>query len=933
MAAKKIGIYFVESQTCDQQVIEVALERQTKLENEGIYRPIGRILIENGDLTPEELELVLRRQGEELLRSVELFKSLPPQFIPKIAGVAEFQTFPRGKIIIHEGDQGNSFFQIISGSIRVFRISEDGIDVTLNTFGPGESFGEMALLTGEPRSASVETREATGLLVISKQAFDRLAAEIPEFSLVLSKILSSRLHKGTSSLVRASVTEKAYQRFVAEQSFGFNVKLVGRSKAFKRLRDRVKETAGNDRSVLILGESGTEKADVSKMIHDAGKRKEGPFLTVDIKTVIMGRRTGQSGEHDPIRFEIAQNSALFGHAKGALSFAPEKRLGLFQVGDGGTVLLENIEHLAHSVQQQLVDFMQQGCFRTMGDPTPVHASARIMATSSVDLEQLVQDGRFSELLFDLLGGNQPLVVPPLRNRKKDLRQLTEHLLEHYSRQAGKSVKGIDLDVYKSIMAYEWPGNTDELKAVIRRAVNLAQNSRLTPEDILIGTAPHFTDRLTFNLLKVDRIRSLFQSNAFPNAAQWVAALFFVLIVCLGFFGNGKSGSNVSLELTWGIWEPLVVLGCLLVGRIWCAVCPIGALSSFISRKFGLKRSVPSFIRNYGVYLAGAGLGLIFWSEVAFNMLTSPRATAILILSITVPAVMLALVYQRRLWCRFLCPLGKLVGFLSRCSPLELRANYNICNNDCREHNCYVGSDNQAGCPVFEAPFVLHSNQECILCGNCIKNCPNQSPVINLRVPGRELWTFSKPDSTMALFVPIVMGAQIFRGLEKTAYFHSYAVVMNQQWIFYSVFIFLTTFLAFLFARTAGDTVFDSVKAISGEKSNLMVYAFAPLVVFFELGFHFERLINLGGRLVPMLGRQLGFNWGFLTVNMGPGLIKVFQVFFILVGFFVSSAVLIRLLRSCQSISSKHLSLRQRWPILLLAAVYIWIFWSPVIISQ
>ena len=218
MKVKKIGAYLVENQTCNKQMIDQALKRQLALELEGIYKPIGQIIIENGDLNYEVLDLILRRQGEDILRSVELFKSLPPELVTKIAGVAECRAFPKGKIIIHEGDQGDSFYQVISGSARVFRVSEDGVEVTLNTLGPGESFGEMALLTGEPRSASVKTLEASGFLLISKQAFDQLVDENPEFFLALSKIISSRLVRGGINLVTATSTEKAYQRFVSEQS-------------------------------------------------------------------------------------------------------------------------------------------------------------------------------------------------------------------------------------------------------------------------------------------------------------------------------------------------------------------------------------------------------------------------------------------------------------------------------------------------------------------------------------------------------------------------------------------------------------------------------------------------------------------------------------------------------------------------------------------
>jgi len=733
------------------------------------------------------------------------------------------------------------------------------------------------------------------------------------------------LSKGGIELVSASTTEKAYQRFISKQSSGTEPKLIGRSKVVKRLQDEIKAAAKKDRAVLILGESGTDKGDVAGLIHWDSQKKEGPFLSIDIKTVSIGRSVDRPKKHDPIRLELAQSSALFGHAKGALSFAPERRLGLFQIGDGGTVVLENIEHLTDSVQSKLVDYIQHGRFQPLGDQTFLHSSIRVMATSSVDLNQRVQDGRFNKQLFDILGESQVLTVPPLRKRKKDLRQLTEYLIEHYSRQAGKSIAGIDLDAYKSIMAYDWPGNTDELEAVVRRAVNLAQNSRLIPEDILIGTAPRVTERLSFNLLNVDRIRRLFQSSAFPGSAQLVAAVFFVLIICLGFFGSQTPNHNVSLELTWGLWEPLIFLSCILAARIWCAICPVGASSTIISHKYGLNRNIPSFIRNYGSYLAVAGLVAIFWSEVVYNMPFSPRATAILILSISVPALILALVYRRRVWCRFLCPLGKLIGFLSRCSILELRANQNICNNDCMENSCYIGKEHQAGCPVFEAPFILHNNQDCILCGNCVKNCANQVPALNLRIPGQELWTFRKPDLTMAFFVSIIMGTQFFRGLEKTGYFHKYAFAQAQTWIFYSVLMVISASLAFLFIKTAGNVALDSKNSSSRVRSNLVAYAFIPMVVIFELGFHFERLISRGGQFFPALGRQLGVDWKFLMVSMGPWWIKIYQIAFILVGVFASKAVLTNLFRSHLDSSLTRLSFRHQWPILLLAAVYIYLF--------
>ncbi|MCP4671273.1 MAG: cyclic nucleotide-binding domain-containing protein [Desulfobacula sp.] len=917
MPFKKIGDYLIEQKNCDAQMLSAAMEQQTLLRDKGVYKPIGQIIIEKGNLTPEDLKSSLHNQVADMLGSIELFKSLPPKLISKIASIAKCVAFPEGEIIIHEGDQGDSFYQVIAGLIRVFHVSEDGVEVTLNTLGPGEGFGEMALLTGEPRSASVDIQQPSSLLIISKQAFDQLVSEIPEFSLMLSEILSRRLRMETSNFVKASSTQKAYQRFIIEQNSKFEANLIGRSKTIRKLQDKINKIAQNDGMVLIQGEPGTEKIDVARLIHSNSSRENAPFLSVDAKSVNMGRAVKKNESGDEIRQELAQASTLFGHIKAAFPSAPERRLGLFQVGDEGVVVIKNIEHLSANIQIRLVGFLESKSFQPLGSQNFIHSSIRVMATTCVDLEEQVKTNGFNKELFDFLKHSQTLMVPPLRKRKRDIRLLIKHLLKVYGEKNSKPVDDIEDDVYKNIMAYDWPGNTDELKAVIKRAVNLTSKTILSSEDILIGMAPQLIKGFKFNLLKVDQIGQLFSSKAFPKVFQFITACFFALILFFGFFGSQKPGTNISLGLTWGLWEPLAIFSCILAARIWCAVCPVGAVSSYLSYNYGLKRNIPQFIRSYGGYFALAALFLIFFSEALFAMPFSPRATAIMILSIVLPAVILALIYKRRMWCRFLCPLGKLLGFFSRCSIMELRANCNICNNDCEDLSCYVDSDSNTGCPVFEAPFVLSNNQECILCGNCIKNCPHQSPVLNLRAPGQELWSFQKPDSMMILLSSLIMGSQFFRGMEKTSYFHSHIETFNQQfnfapWSLYLLFISVTGLLSFLLIKTAGNMAFNSIKKTTlQEKSNLMSYGFVPIIAGFEMGFHFERLINWGGSLLPQFGSYLGFNWDFLVVSMGPGLVKVHQTGFILIALLLSQTILVQMLRNRYALPIKSLALEQK----------------------
>jgi hypothetical protein len=164
-------------------------------------------------------------------------------------------------------------------------------------------------------------------------------------------------------------------------------------------------------------------------------------------------------------------------------------------------------------------------------------------------------------------------------------------------------------------------------------------------------------------------------------------------------------------------------------------------------------------------------------------------------------------------------------------------------------------------------------------------------------------------------------------MEKTGYFYKLAFAQTQPWMFYSVLMVISTSLAFLFIKTSGNVTLGSKNISSRIASNLFAYALVPLVVIFELSFHFERLIHRGSQLLPTLGRQVGVDLSFLMVNMNPFWIKFNQTVFILIGVFASKAVLTNLFRSHMDSSSTHLSFRHQWPILLLAAVYVYLFWA------
>lgn len=921
--SKKIGRYLLDDQACDREAVVEALKKQSSLKNLGEYKSMGEIMVESGTVAQEDLEKGLKQQWTDILAAAELFRTLSVEQINQIAHLAEDSTITPNTTLFSQGDPGETYWLIISGDVRVYRYTHENNEVELARLQSGDGFGEMSLLTGEPRSASVDTVLASRFLVIHKNDFDELVKGSPELTVAFAKILADRLSKGNINLEKASTKERAYQRFVSDYQAGPQFELIGRSKQIEKIRDQGSFFSKNSKPLIITGPPGTEKKSVSWYIHQESDFPENPFLYVDIKKVRHIRQPESATSTDPLQMELAQESILFGHQQGALSFAKTNRLGLLQVGNGGTVVIDNIESLVLPIQAKLADFIRTGRFMPLGNGEAVYSAVRIICCTSQDLGVLSRNGLFSKDFFNLIA-EQTLQVPSLRRRKKDLGLLVDHLVGYHSRQLDKSVIGVDQKAYGEIMAYDWPGNMDELEIVIRRAVNLATSEKIKPENLFIGSTPTI-GQFTFNLLQFTRIKKLFESAWYPAAAQLLAGAFFIYIFYLGFWGTQHAESNVSLVLTWGIWEPAVIISTLVAARIWCGICPIGAVSSLCSRHFSLKLSVPHFLRKYGFYLSGIGLALIIWSEVVTHMTTSPRATALLITSIAVPAIILGMLFQRRAWCRYLCPLGKMVGVFSAASMVELRANYGICNNDCFTHRCYTGdTECQNGCPMFEGPFSLRSNLDCTLCGNCIKNCQNQSPQLNLRLPAFELWGSRRFEKTVVFMVPLIMGTQFFRGMEKAGYLHPLLESPANRSLILSMVMAALMALVFWAFKKTESLMFMEVPDKNKCSAGILASGMLIMALTYEIAFHSERFLSLGGQILPVLGRQFGWHWEAFGARGAPWAITTLQVILVLLGSLGASKVLKNIYRACIGEDCPEKSpLTWRMPVTATTIIYIW----------
>jgi formate hydrogenlyase transcriptional activator len=251
--------------------------------------------------------------------------------------------------------------------------------------------------------------------------------------------------------------------------------IVGNSPSLLELLRRVDQVAPTDSSVLIYGETGTGKELIARAIHDRSARKSRPLVKVNCSAISAG----------------LVESELFGHVKGAFTGAVERRIGRFELADGGTIFLDEVGELPLETQVKLLRVLQEREFEPVGSNRTVHVDVRLIAATNRDLQQSISAGSFRSDLYYRLNVF-PLEVPPLRERRSDISQLAMFFLSRYSRNLGKKIEGISAAAVEGLKNYSWPGNVRELQNVIERALILGDGPILELGPDLIGGSFHAT---------------------------------------------------------------------------------------------------------------------------------------------------------------------------------------------------------------------------------------------------------------------------------------------------------------------------------------------------------------------------------------------------------------------------------------------------------
>ena len=242
--------------------------------------------------------------------------------------------------------------------------------------------------------------------------------------------------------------------------------VIGDSEGIRRVMAQTRKVAATDASVLIVGETGAGKEVVARAVHQLGTHRSGPFIPVNSASLDPG--------------VIA--SELFGHEVGAFTGATRLRRGRFELADGGTLFLDDIDTLSLEIQAKILRALQEKEFERLGGDGSIRSDFRLVAATNRDLEEMVAEGRFrADLYFRLKVF--PINIPPLRRRKEDIPLLATHFLKMFNGKLGKQIEGLRERDIRKLTRYDWPGNVRELKHIIERAAILTEGATLQLPDL------------------------------------------------------------------------------------------------------------------------------------------------------------------------------------------------------------------------------------------------------------------------------------------------------------------------------------------------------------------------------------------------------------------------------------------------------------------
>ncbi len=801
-----------------------------------------------------------------------------------------------GDVLMAPGDSGAYIRFIMSGEASVMLKDGDEPALSVDIMKSGDIFGEISFLTGSPspENAELVADEPCSILEVPASEFEIILRQNPEFTVSLVKNLARKIMRLDRMVLRSRQKKRALQSLISREEHIFPDYVIG-DYVRSHLAARIEELAHSDGPVLIIGETGVGKEVLAHAIFRLGHHYKSVFLLLDLlrtryeQTFHVMRNEELGMERDVLQ---EQMQLFFGLEEPGVNGRPKVQPGYVELTEDGTLLVRGLEQLEPDVQEELLEVVcGSGTYMRVNGDEPHPARLRLLATTELHPDEITRADH--PLLHSLL--QRSIVIPPLRNRRREIPGLVSHYINQYCQELRKQIVETPKETLKTLVNYSWPGNDIELSTTLKRAVLVSEGEVLRPQDIYFDLK-RVEGTGKFNLLRFQAVRQAILSPLFPAVFQSAVTPFFFILLALLFLGPQDPLNNPAALFSWAVGWPVLIVGAFIWSRFWCSLCPIGTLSKLAKKIIALEKPFPTALKNRSDLLIAGAVLCIIWFETATGIRNSPFNVGLLLLTMLFSAVTVAVIYERQSWCRYLCGLGGMISVLSKGSFLELRADRNVCISQCSSNECYLGTPEREGCPFGQVAPKLHSNRFCKLCGICVKNCPHGAVNLNLRLPGNEIWEMRHTNTgTAFLIIGMIGGLLSEMAIKMPLYKELTSYLPLPDILKFTIIFFVVVLTANLMLAIA--TVFSHRVFDEGFQENYSRYGLAllPVALTGFMAFHLYYLINLGVQLPILVSKNFDFEiFRTLIITVPPWLTHFFQQLIVWLGLLWSLMIMYKL---------------------------------------
>jgi len=686
--------------------------------------------------TPE-LDSNAIEEWQSWLSSHRIWSQLPTATLQAIAKAFYCFRVEAQTLIYQEGQTPIGLYLIQSGCIEIFRRSPIGNSL-IRYRHAGDLFGYTLIanaVEGTYQTNAIALN-ASKILFLPKTTFRTLVIEFPEIQQMIHSLLSQDLLEYATRIAREQIRIQGLQAYI--QPVSQEATILGSSKAAQKLREQIQHVSQTLDPVIFQAPVGSGKTFLAKLIHVQSRLSAQPFAEMDCADL---PRTADGR---------LNTDALFGRV--------DQQPGILELLERGTLLLENVQVLSEGDRARLIHYLKTGLVLPNHGIGAKTALATEPPQPSQSWVRLILAAPHKVELSDVDAVTIKLFALP--QRKADIPDFARYFLSQFCHEQDRPLLNLDQSDLRRLLSYEYPGNLSELAEILHRAVIMTpQGNSVIPEQALWSVQSTKNAFRLDLLTHVSWLRRFLLSRWYPTAIWGVMMAIFVPVTVLGFVGPQTRESSVTLTLFWAWWWPGYLFLFAFVGRLWCAVCPfmiVGEWARQISLWLFPRRQLAwntQWLNHWGAWVLFGSFVAIFLWEQLWDLPHHAYLSAWLLVAIAAGAVIFSLIYERRLWCRYLCPIGGMNGMFAKLSMLELRSTQQVCGSQCSTFGCYKGSsatpitfadalptEGQAtgGCPLYSHPAQLQDNRDCMLCMTCLKACPNRSAQLNLRFPASDL---------------------------------------------------------------------------------------------------------------------------------------------------------------------------------------------------